>query len=73
VCVVSYVHDYYNQPGKQDIQWTWDSWGDLKKALEILERLDAKTEQPDCVDPAKARWMSEVEERLKRLERAPTA
>jgi hypothetical protein len=72
MCVVSYVHDYYTNPLRLNtITWTQDSFDDLKRALEILERLDAKTEQPDCVDPAKARWMSEVEERLKRLEGQP--
>jgi hypothetical protein len=67
MCTVSAIMDYgqYRIPLQQ---WTPDSWADFKEIIRRLDALDKKLDQPDCVDPAKQRWMQEVEERLRRLE-----
>jgi hypothetical protein len=67
MCMVSVISQY----GQQQIprmQWTPDSFSDYKEILRRIEQLDAKLNQPDCVDPAKAAWMREVEDRLAALE-----
>lgn len=68
MCLVSVVNDY----GRRNIpagQWTNQSFNEYKEILRLLESLDAKLNQPDCEDPAKAAWMREVELRLARLEK----
>ena len=68
MCSVSVMQEYMrtNVPLQQ---WTPDTFGEYKEILRRLNDLDAKLNQPDCEDPAKAAWMREVEERLDSLER----
>ena len=67
MCSVSVVHDYFREQTSPK-QWTRPMVNDYKRVIELLEKLDRKTDQPDCEDPAKAAWMREVEERLDALE-----
>jgi tetrahydromethanopterin S-methyltransferase subunit G len=67
MCLVSVMSDY----GRNNIaptQWTQPVFNEYQEILKRLAELDAKLNQPDCVDPAKAAWMREVEERLQKLE-----
>jgi len=65
--MVSAVLDYGKTIPMQ--QWTYPAWNQFTEILRRIEELDAKLDQPDCEDPAKAAWMREVEERLRRLEK----
>jgi hypothetical protein len=67
MCAVSVVLDY----GRENIppyQWTRPAFDEFKEVIRRLEALDEKLDQPDCEDPEKAKWMEEVERRLKALE-----
>lgn len=67
MCVVSATHDYMRQ--RVPIRdWTRPAFDDYQEIIKRLEKLDKKLGQPDCVDPAKAEWMKEVEKRLAELE-----
>lgn len=64
--MVSMVHDY----AKNKIDW--DKWtqnpsavDDLKKIIKMLEKIDRKLGEPDCVDPEKAKFMDELEKLIK--------
>jgi hypothetical protein len=65
--VVSMVHDYMRE-NVQPQSWTYESFNEFKKLLELLDRLDNLLGQPDCVDPEKTKYMEEIEGRLKKLE-----
>lgn len=67
MCAVSAVHDYYrlNVPVND---WTRPMFTEYQEIIRRLDLLDKKLDQPDCEEPAKAAWMTEVEDRLKRLE-----
>jgi hypothetical protein len=67
MCVVSMVHDYMRE-NVQPQSWTYESFNEFKKLLELLDRLDNLLGQPDCVDPEKTKYMEEIEARLKKLE-----
>ena len=85
MCSVSVIYDYFRDrtfpqpwpnpvptgPGLAPIDWTPETLKLLKEIIAQLEVLDAKTGQPNCEDPAKAKWMRDVERRLSRLEDAP--
>lgn len=80
MCVVSMVHDHYNEPFRK---WLSDTpviqpWipvaeieelrkliREFREALTAAKRVDELTNQPDCVDPKKAT----LEERVAELER----
>ncbi len=70
MCMASVIYDYARTI-KPSI-WVQDptSLQLLKDILKKVEELDAKTGQPDCEDPAKSKWMRDVEKRLKKLETA---
>jgi hypothetical protein len=53
----------YPQP-----QWTPESVGLLKQILSKLERLDTMLGEPDCIDPAKAAFVADLEKRVAKLE-----
>jgi hypothetical protein len=53
-----------------DWQWTRPTFNEYQEILKRIADLDAKLDQPDCVDPAKEAWMRQVEERLAKLESA---
>lgn len=67
MCSVSVMQDYFRE-GTSPNQWTRPMVNDYKRVIELLEKLDRQTGQPDCEDPAKAAWMREVEARLGALE-----
>lgn len=48
--------------------WTRLAFDEYQEIIRRLTELDTKLAQPDCVDPAKAAWMDEVEARLRSLE-----
>ena len=50
--------------------WTPESVGLLKQILSKLERLDAMLGEPDCIDPAKAAFVADLEKRVAMLEAA---
>jgi hypothetical protein len=66
MCAVSVVLDYGRTHPLRD--WNQQSFGRFKVLVKEAEKFDADTNQPDCEDPEKAKWMREVEERLARLE-----
>jgi hypothetical protein len=66
VCAVSVVLDY-----GRDIpfyEWNQQMWREFHVLKDQAEEFDRKTDQPDCEDSEKGKWMKEVEERLKALE-----
>lgn len=70
MCMVSVISNYGQTVPVH--QWTPSSFYDFQEVIRRLEALDKKLDQPHCEDPAKAAWMREVEERLKKLETPPT-
>ena len=38
----------------------WDTFDQLKKVIELLEKIDKKLDQPNCTDPAKAQYLEDV-------------
>lgn len=69
MCSVSAIMDYGRTRVPME-QWTRPAFNEFKEVIERLEALDKKLDQPHCEDAAKAEWMREVEERLRRLESA---
>ena len=67
MCMVSVIYDYGRDRVPRD-EWTRDSFGEYRKLIEMVEALDRKLDQTECHDPLKAKWMEEVEERLRKLE-----
>jgi hypothetical protein len=67
MCSVSALHDYMriNVPPQQ---WTRPQFDEYQEIIRRLAVLDAKLNQADCEDPAKAAWMQSVETRLQALE-----
>lgn len=48
--------------------WDRESFELLKRAMAILEKLDAKLGEPECSDPRKAEFLKRIEARLEALE-----
>lgn len=69
MCVVSMVYDAVRTVPLDN--WTRPAFTDFQEIIRRIERLDEKLGQKDCVDPAKAAWMREVEDRLRKLEDGP--
>lgn len=67
MCSVSATYDYFRE-NVQVKQWTPETWIQFQQIIERLDKLDALLNQKDCFDPEKAKWINEVEERLKKLE-----
>jgi len=65
------VYDYGRRTPTD--QWDRQKFDELKRLIDSAKRYDDLTKQPDCEDPAKAAWMREVEERLRKLELAQPA
>jgi hypothetical protein len=67
MCAVSAITDYGMRMPNE--------WWDYQKALEYkrlirqAEEFDRKTNQPDCVDPAKDEFMKKILERLEAIEK----
>jgi hypothetical protein len=58
MCTVCAIYDYgRNQPNDF---WTQESYRQFLALLEAAKQFDQKTNQPDCEDPAKGRWLQEV-------------
>lgn len=67
MCTVSVVHDYM-RTNIPEQTWTRPLFNEYQEIIRRLTELDAKLNQPDCVDLTKAAWAQEVEARLQRLE-----
>jgi hypothetical protein len=67
MCAVSVLHDYMRTNVPLD-QWTRPVFNEYQEIIRRLDALDGKLDQSECEDPAKASWMREVEERLRKLE-----
>lgn len=67
MCFYSGVSAYGQMRIKPE-QWTRPVWTEYQEVLQRLAALDAKLGQPDCADPVKNEWMSDIEARLHRLE-----
>lgn len=67
MCMVSVMSVAGSQVSIMD--WTRPAFSEYQEILRRIEALDKKLGQPDCVDPAKEAWMTQVEERLSALER----
>ncbi len=65
MCAVSATIGYFQE--HQPV-WTRPDFDSFKKVLKRLEVLDKHLGQPDCIDPSKAEYLREIEERLNRLE-----
>jgi hypothetical protein len=70
MCAVSATMEYMQRIPID--KWDRPAFNDFQEVIRRLEALDAKLDQPDCHDPAKAEWMRAVEERLEKLETATT-
>lgn len=70
MCTVSMLYDYGRNRFPNDY-WTPVTWPYFTELVKQAEDFDKKTDQPDCVDPAKEEWAKQVEERLRRLESEP--
>lgn len=68
MCAYSMMADYGRQRVPQEI-WQPDTWRQFKDVLDAIKRLDDKLGQSDCPDPAKAKWMKEMERRMAALEK----
>lgn len=66
MCVVSMVYDYGRRLPADE--WTRPALDEWKRLIEQAGRADRIMKQPDCEDPAKAAWMREIEDRLRKLE-----
>lgn len=71
MCMVSMVSDYARQ--RVPMQ-TWlenpTAIQDLKKIIGLLEKIDKKLGQPDCVDPEKEQFIKDLEEHIKQYKDA---
>lgn len=71
MCAMCVMMDYGRQRVPRDV-WRPDSWREFKDILRRIDRLDEQLGEPECHDPAKARWMDEIEERVRKLEERAT-
>lgn len=60
MCTVSAMTGYFQN--KPQTTWNHNSWADFQKILKLLEELDRKLDQPDCIDPEKDKWLKEMSE-----------
>lgn len=67
MCMTSAIYDYAAQRIPLQ-QWTQPTFLEFQTIIAKLDELDRKLGQPDCVDPAKAAFMKQIEERLAKLE-----
>lgn len=68
MCVVSMVHDYGRKNFPPVYEWDVDDLTEYEEIIRRLDRLDRRFNQPDCVDPAKQKFMDEIRDRLSKLE-----
>jgi hypothetical protein len=69
MCSVSVLHQYWKD-NTQPAQWTKPMLTEYQEVIRRLDKLDEALGQKDCIDPAKAAWMREVEARIATLEDA---
>jgi len=67
MCAVSMVYAY-GRDRIDENQWTRESWDHYQKLIKQAEAFDKAAKQPDCEDIEKAKWMKNMEERIKKLE-----
>jgi len=63
MCAVSVIHDYGRSVHPD--AWTPEALDTFKKMVEDAKKFDKLTNQPDCEDPEKMKWVEPVEESLK--------
>jgi len=73
MCIVSAVHDsiqqqfpIYNSTGSV---WTWELYYKLQEVIKKVEELDKLAGAPDCVDPAKAKFVAEILDYLEKKDK----
>lgn len=67
MCMMSMIIDYGRKvPSDAWDQGSWDRFTQV--ILPEVEKLDEELGEPDCVDPGKAEWMEQMEERMQKLE-----
>lgn len=82
MCVASVVHDYYGK--KWDMtDHTYPPWPTtptvtglpsldqlelIKKLVKMAEEIDKKLDDKVCTDPLKAKWLEDLEKRVRALE-----
>jgi len=62
MCAVSAISDYGRSLPENF--WTQESLSEFKRLLREAKIFDEKTNQPDCEDPEKARFVEIVEEKV---------
>lgn len=73
MCVVSMVHDYYNdrlrnpQPLPPYQHWDLTAVQLLQDAIKKLEELDKRLGDRECKLDKKTKWLRDLEERLTKL------
>lgn len=67
MCAVSMVYDSYRDV-PHDF-WSQPKVDEFKQIIERLDRLDKALGLPECHDPAKAKWLKDLETRIDKLEK----
>jgi tetrahydromethanopterin S-methyltransferase subunit G len=68
MCIQSVVMDYMKRRVPLD-RWTPPAYQDFQELLRRIDKLDRDLGEPDCVDPVKAAYIKQIENRLAELEK----
>jgi len=66
MCLVSSGYEMFREALPNHAQWTWPVFYDFNKVIELLEKIDTKLGNPDCVDETKKEFIQSVLEELKK-------
>lgn len=71
MCMVSMVISDFQttMPPKKWLQFPEapSAFEDLQKIIKLLEKIDKKLGQPDCIDPEKQKYLDEIQKALDNL------
>ena len=62
MCTVSAIYDYGRHMDPN--YWDKDSLEEFYKLIEAAKIFDKKTNQPDCEDPEKTKWLEIVQHKV---------
>jgi hypothetical protein len=65
MCIVSMIYDYHRDRFPEPEWWTIPKYDHFKELLKKGEEYDEKTDQKDCHDPEKAKFLKVIEDYLK--------